>query len=50
MDQKSTDAKENLSWDLLSSALPVMTASEDELSWFGRQNLFLLFLIEIKLA
>ena len=49
LDKKSTDANEKLSWDLLSSALPVMTASEDELSWFGWQNLFL-FLIQIKLA
>jgi len=31
----SLEAKENLSLDLLTSALPVMTASEDELSWFA---------------
>ena len=29
------DQKEQISWDFLSSALPVMSASEDELSWFG---------------
>ena len=29
------DQKEKISWDFLSFALPVISASEDELSWFG---------------
>ena len=43
------------SWDFLSSALPVVEASEDDLSWFG-MSLFtmhiadaLVFLLPIKL-
>merc|ERR1719370_8410 len=34
------DQKEQISWDFLSSALPVMSASEDELSWFASSITF----------